>query len=163
MAVYGLENAAGTPVYVHAKVCVIDDVWASVGSDNINLRSWTHASEFNRVVLDDGADGRPPRDPGGLGDDARRFARDLRLELSCEHVGGGGGPYPSSATDDLCDPARAFDAWHEGGRGRRPPGRLRAYRPPDMSRLTRNLAMPPYHLVVDPDGRPARLRRRNAY
>ncbi|MER5310862.1 phospholipase D family protein [Streptomyces sp. NPDC002773] len=174
VAVYGLENDVGTPVYVHAKVCVIDDVWASVGSDNVNLRSWTHDSELNCVVLDDGADGRPPRDPGGLGDDARRFARDLRLELSCEHVGGGGGPYPSSATDDLCDPARAFDAfaasaaaldaWHEGGRqGRRPPGRLRAYRPPDMSRLTRSLAMPPYRLLVDPDGRPARLRRRNAY
>lgn len=31
VAVYGIENAAGTPVYVHAKVCVVDDVWASVG------------------------------------------------------------------------------------------------------------------------------------
>ncbi len=28
VAVYGVENPAGTPVYVHAKVCVIDDVWA---------------------------------------------------------------------------------------------------------------------------------------
>ena len=40
--VFDVENHAGTPVYVHAKVCVVDDVWASVGSDNFNRRSWTH-------------------------------------------------------------------------------------------------------------------------
>ena len=31
VAAYGIENHAGTPVYVHAKVCVIDDVWAAPG------------------------------------------------------------------------------------------------------------------------------------
>ena len=55
VAVYGIENHAGTPVYVHAKVCVIDDVWASVGSDNINRRSWTHDSELSCAVVDDAA------------------------------------------------------------------------------------------------------------
>ena len=39
VAVYGLENHAGTPVYVHAKVCVMDDCWATIGSDNFNRRS----------------------------------------------------------------------------------------------------------------------------
>ncbi|WP_418960655.1 phospholipase D family protein [Streptomyces tritici] len=173
VAVYGLENPTGTPVYVHAKVCVIDDVWASVGSDNVNLRSWTHDSELSCVVLDDDVDERPHHDPGGLGDRARRFARDLRLELSREHLGAGepGAPY---AGDELCDPRTAFDAfaasaaaldaWHDGGRrGPRPPGRVRAYRPPDMSRLARALSMPLYRLLVDPDGRPARLRRHNAF
>ena len=29
VAIYGIENHAGTPVYVHAKVCVIDDTWAT--------------------------------------------------------------------------------------------------------------------------------------
>ena len=37
-----LENHQGLPVYVHAKICVIDDVWAAVGSDNFHTRSWTH-------------------------------------------------------------------------------------------------------------------------
>ena len=55
VAVYGIENHAGTPVYVHAKVCVVDDVWAAVGSDNINRRSWTHDSELSCAVIDDAA------------------------------------------------------------------------------------------------------------
>jgi hypothetical protein len=32
-AVYDLENHEGTPVYVHAKAVVVDDVWAMAGSD----------------------------------------------------------------------------------------------------------------------------------
>src|SRR5262245_57515892 len=53
VAVYGLENHDGWPIYVHAKVCVMDDVWTSVGSDNINLRSWTHDSELALAIVDD--------------------------------------------------------------------------------------------------------------
>ena len=54
MAFYGLESPDGVPVYVHAKVCIIDDQWASVGSDNINRRSWTHDSEVTAAVCDPG-------------------------------------------------------------------------------------------------------------
>src|SRR4029450_2480171 len=85
VAVYGLENGRGTPIYVHAKVCVIDDVWAAVGSDNLNRRSWTHDSELSAAVLDPTLDDREPRDPAGLGDGARVFARELRLRLWREH------------------------------------------------------------------------------
>ncbi|WP_406858805.1 phospholipase D family protein [Streptomyces sp. HUAS MG47] len=173
VAVYGLENPEGDPVYVHAKVCVIDDVWAAVGSDNVNLRSWTHDSELGCVVLDDDLDERPPADPGGLGDGARRFARDLRLELCREHLEAPEAE-PPYAPGELCDPVKTFDilatraaaldTWYENGRhGPRPPGRLRTYHPPDMPHRTRVLAMPLYHLLVDPDGRPARFRRRNTY
>ena len=69
--VYDLENDDGTPIYVHAKVCVIDDVWMMVGSDNLNRRSWTHDSELSCAVLDDTLDEREPPDPAGLGDGAR--------------------------------------------------------------------------------------------
>ncbi|MGW7332620.1 phospholipase D family protein, partial [Streptomyces sp. NPDC054840] len=166
VAVYGLENRAGTPVYVHAKACVIDDVWASIGSDNINLRSWTHDSELSCVVHDERTDPRPPTDPGGLGDGARAFARELRLELMAEHT-------EAAATEALCDPVSAFDlfaesaaaldAWHEGGRsGPRPPGRLRRYAPPELGAARRVLAIPLHRVLVDPDARPwgMRLRRR---
>lgn len=173
VAVYGLENPAGTPVYVHAKVCVIDDVWASIGSDNVNLRSWTHDSELSCAVLDRSRDRREPADPGGLGDGARVFARELRLELMREHLDA---PQDAGerAPDALCDPVTAFDAfrqtaaaldtWYaDGCRGPRPSGRLRRYVPPRLPTVKRVLATPLHHVLVDPDGRPLRLRRRNAF
>ena len=60
MAVYDLENEAGTPIYVHAKVVIVDDVLAAVGSDNMNRRSWTHDSEISLAVLDETHDDREP-------------------------------------------------------------------------------------------------------
>jgi hypothetical protein len=78
VAVYDLENEQGTPIYVHAKAVVIDDVWAMVGSANLNRRSWTHDSEVACAVVDQERDPRRPTDPGGLGDGARVFARQLR-------------------------------------------------------------------------------------
>jgi phosphatidylserine/phosphatidylglycerophosphate/cardiolipin synthase-like enzyme len=58
-AMFDLENIVGTPIYVHAKVCVVDDQWMTVGSDNLNLRSWTHDSELTCAVVD--PDGALPR------------------------------------------------------------------------------------------------------
>ncbi|MGW7240952.1 phospholipase D family protein [Streptomyces sp. NPDC054804] len=167
VAVYAVENHAGTPVYVHAKVCVIDDVWSSVGSDNVNRRSWTHDSELSCAVLDEAIDPREPRDPGGLGDGARVYPRDLRLELACEQL-------DRADPRGLCDPVKAFhafaesaaalDAWYDGGcQGPRPPGRLRTYRTPRLSPTTTALVTPLYRLLADPDGRPLALRRTNEY
>jgi phosphatidylserine/phosphatidylglycerophosphate/cardiolipin synthase-like enzyme len=163
VAFYDLENEAGLPIYVHAKVCVIDDVWAEVGSDNVNLRSWTHDSELSCTVLDETRDGRAPVDPAGLGDGARAFARDLRLELWREHLGVG-------SDAGLVDPvegfhrwrtaAAALDAWHEGGRsGPRPPGRVRAHAPGRQPAWADAFSRPLLRYFVDPDGRPRDLRR----
>lgn len=169
--VFDVENHEGTPVYVHSKVCVVDDVWASIGSDNFNRRSWTHDSELSTAVLDTTRDPREPLDPGGAGDGARTFARDLRMELAREHLD----LDPDGAEDDLVlDPERfvatldaraaALAEWHDGGRqGPRPPGRLRPHRPEKLSRLTRLWATPVYRLLVDPDGRPLRLRLRKDF
>jgi phosphatidylserine/phosphatidylglycerophosphate/cardiolipin synthase-like enzyme len=164
--VFDVENKSGTPVYVHAKVCVVDDVWASVGSANMNRRSWSHDSELTCGVLDAEHDPREPVDPAGLGDGARVFARDLRLTLLREHL-------DASSDDALLDPddvvrtvrgsADALDAWHHDGQpGPRPSGRLRPHRPERMGLLTKAWAVPLYRLVYDPDGRPvkARLQRR---
>ncbi|MEN3301694.1 phospholipase D-like domain-containing protein [Pseudonocardia sp.] len=167
--VFDLENHCGTPVYAHAKVAVMDDVWAAVGSANLNRRSWSHDSELTAGVLDERPDGRRPADPGGLGDGARRFARDLRLELMRHHLDRGPGDDadlldPDGAVAAFESAASALDAWHDAGRaGPRPPGRLRPHRPEHLPLHTKLWAAPVYRLVYDPDGRSWRDRRRNRW
>ncbi|MGH3445580.1 MAG: phospholipase D family protein, partial [Nocardioidaceae bacterium] len=159
VAAYGIENHAGTPVYVHAKVCVVDDTWASVGSDNLNRRSWTHDSELSAVVLD------------------QDYARNLRLTLAAEHldrlpdVADRGLPEvmadcvePAGMYDAYAAAAARLQAWHDAGRvGERPSGRLRPLPVPDLARLTRTWARWPLNLVHDPDGRPAPIRGASQY
>ena len=69
-----MRRGAGWPVYVHAKVVVIDDWYATIGSDNINRRSWSHDSELAALVVDES------------GTDHSPFARSLRLRLAAEHL-----------------------------------------------------------------------------
>jgi phosphatidylserine/phosphatidylglycerophosphate/cardiolipin synthase-like enzyme len=159
VAAYGIENRQGTPVYVHAKVCVIDDTWASTGSDNFNQRSWTHDSELTAVVLD------------------QDYAQHLRLSLAAEHLD----RLDEVADGDLLevmadcvDPAGMYDAyeasaarlqdWHDGGQvGERPSGRLRPIPLPGLSRLTQLWAHVPLTLLHDPDGRPRSIRRTGSF
>ncbi|HET9692517.1 MAG TPA: phospholipase D-like domain-containing protein [Acidimicrobiales bacterium] len=156
VAVYGIENHDGVPVYVHAKVCIVDDDWVSVGSDNVNRRSWTHDSELSCAVVGDGTA-------------ASSLARDLRLRLAAEHLDHG-----PSDLDDLADPAALFaafaasaaalDAWHAGGRvGARPPGRLRTYGMPRIPVGQRLATRPLYRAVYDPDGRRRPMRAREEF
>lgn len=184
VALYGIENHEGTPVYVHAKVCVIDDQWPVIGSDNFNRRSWTHDSELSAVVMDSA-------DP-----QHSAYARRLRLTLAAEHLDRELGPdtfpgdisvlekgrEPADLDDsvllevmgDCIDPvgmfeayaasAKALQAWHDGGKqGPRPPGRLRPLEEPSISTFGRALSDPPYRTIHDPDGRPRRLRRGNHF
>jgi len=82
-AIYDIENHAGTPVYVHAKVVVVDDVWAMIGFGQSQTgirermtarcpapcltRAWTSAKQ---------------RDPRGDKRSGRVvFARDVRLAI----------------------------------------------------------------------------------
>jgi phosphatidylserine/phosphatidylglycerophosphate/cardiolipin synthase-like enzyme len=66
-------NIAGVehyrPIYVHAKVAIIDDLWSTVGSANLNNRGMRDDTEMNVAVLD------------------AELARDLRLMLWAEHLG----------------------------------------------------------------------------
>jgi phosphatidylserine/phosphatidylglycerophosphate/cardiolipin synthase-like enzyme len=164
VAIYDIENPAGVPVYVHAKISVIDDVWASVGSDNFNRRSWSHDSEIACAVLDAARDSREPVDPAGLGDGARKFARNLRLELWREHLGRAEGDDrdlldPVKAVTIFRETALALERWHlGGGRGERPAGYLRPHPRVHLSRLTKLWASPLYHSVYDPDARTAAMR-----
>ncbi|MET0728210.1 MAG: phospholipase D family protein [Acidimicrobiales bacterium] len=169
VAVYDLEAPTGWPIYVHAKVCIVDDTWMIVGSDNLNRRSWTHDSELSCAILDGEPDGREPADPGGQGDGARRLPRDTRLRLWREHLGRVDGDHP-----DLVDPTSGFEAlrhaalrlegWHATGcRGVRPAGRVRIHLPTPVRWWAAWWAAPLYRFGVDPDGRPWRMRLRDEF
>ncbi|GAA2164836.1 phospholipase D-like domain-containing protein [Pedococcus bigeumensis] len=148
VAFYGVENHAGVPVYVHAKVCVIDDTWATAGSDNFNRRSWTHDSELSVAVCD------------------RGYARDLRRSLAKEHLDSedADGLEPDAMFEAFAESAQRLQRWHDGGRvGARPPGRLRPLEEPPLSRWTRLWATPLYRVVYDPDGRPPLQRLRGQF
>ncbi|MFC6153634.1 phospholipase D family protein [Nocardioides yefusunii] len=173
VAFYGLENHAGTPVYVHAKVCVLDDAWASIGSDNFCRRSWTNDSELSAAVMDLGGEGRAG------------YARRLRLTLAAEHLDRLDPDRLTSidamedadlleVMDDCVDPAALFDrfaesadaleAWHAGGQqGPRPPGRLRRLPDPSLGLARQALAAPMYRLLHDPDGRSWPMRWRKEF
>jgi phosphatidylserine/phosphatidylglycerophosphate/cardiolipin synthase-like enzyme len=168
VAVYNLESEAGRPIYVHGKLCVIDDVWMAVGSANLNRRSWTHDSEVTCAVLDLERDERPPVDPAGLGDGARVLPRRLRSALWREHLG------TEVSEAELLDPrtgfeawrrvAGALDAWHAGGQqGPRPGGRARRHQPVVVPGWASWWARPVYRLGVDPDGRPRDLKRSRVF
>ena len=102
-ALFDLENADGTPIYVHAKVCVVDDQWMTIGSDNLNRRSWTHDSELTCAVVDpdevlprrapDVVVGRAPR---AAQDDPRLSDLSGAVALWAERVGRPRQPHPPS-------------------------------------------------------------------
>ena len=57
------------PIYVHAKVAIIDDLWSTLGSANLNNRGMRDDTEMNVATLN------------------AELARDLRLLLWAEHLG----------------------------------------------------------------------------
>lgn len=64
----GVHAFTYRPVYVHAKVAIIDDTWLTIGSANLNERGFFTDSEINAVIAD--ADS----------------ARNLRIDLWAEHL-----------------------------------------------------------------------------
>ncbi|MBT2503764.1 phospholipase D-like domain-containing protein [Curtobacterium sp. ISL-83] len=151
VGVFDLEHEAGHPIYIHAKVCIVDDEWSTIGSDNFNRRSWTSDSELTCAVVD--------TSPG-----EGSLARDLRHQLWAEHL--------ATTTDDprldgsgqellalWRSLARDVDHWHEDGEpGARPPGRVRHHEPEPVSALQRLWARQVARIAADPDGRPRGLR-----
>jgi phosphatidylserine/phosphatidylglycerophosphate/cardiolipin synthase-like enzyme len=156
VGIYDVENHAGIPVYVHAKVCVVDDTWATVGSGNVNRRSWTYDTELGCAVI--------AQDPG---EDC--LARSLRLALAREHLDRTEGDDadlrdPRDAFDVFTRSANRLDDWYAGGRrGSRPAGRLRHHHAMPPPAATARWAEPLYRILYDPDGRPRPMRRTGTF
>lgn len=64
-----LSEGRADPLYVHAKVAIVDDRWLTVGSANLNAHSLMNDTEMNVAT----------NDPG--------LARDTRVRLWAEHLG----------------------------------------------------------------------------
>ena len=130
-ALQALGDGEPQPVYVHAKIGIVDDRWLTIGSANLNEHSLFNDSEVNLVTCD--------------GD----LARAARLRLWSEHLG-----RPESELDG--DPTRVIDqVWKpvaEEQLARRRAGREpteRVFGLPHVSRRTRRLLGPLQGLLVD--------------
>lgn len=168
LGAFDIENPQGCPTYVHAKVCIVDDIWALVGSANFNLRSWTHDSELSCAVLDQLRDPRAPVDPSGRGDGARVFARSLRLALWAEHLGRDRSDPQllelGSAVELWSQAAAELASWHRGGSvGPHPAARVLVHTPAPLPPGSSWWAGELYRTVYDPDGRSRLLRRRSQF
>jgi phosphatidylserine/phosphatidylglycerophosphate/cardiolipin synthase-like enzyme len=80
-------------VFIHAKVVLIDDVYASIGSANMNRRAMFHDGELNAMVV-----------PGRLRAAANNPVRSLRARIWADHLG----IPPQVAESTLADPLAAL-------------------------------------------------------
>ncbi|HWX50050.1 MAG TPA: phospholipase D-like domain-containing protein [Roseomonas sp.] len=71
-------NAAGTPIYVHAKILVVDDTLLKIGSANLNNRSLGYDTECDLAI-----DAATSGDPAGT----RAIIARQRNDLIAEHLG----------------------------------------------------------------------------
>ena len=128
---YAIGGDQDWPVYVHAKVGIVDDIWMTIGSANLNEHSLFNDTEMNVVTRD------------------ARLVRDTRLRLWTQHlqrppdqVSGD----PVSVVDRLWKRI-AEEQGERHKRGERATHRLATL--PGVSRRSRLLLGPLQGLVVD--------------
>jgi len=97
--VFSKLHVGGKDPVIHAKVMLVDDELALVGSANIALRSMALCSEIHMAVIDE----------------KNEFARDLRYKLWAEHM-------ELDKFDVLIDPKEAVTAYYENAKSEQ--GRL---------------------------------------
>jgi phosphatidylserine/phosphatidylglycerophosphate/cardiolipin synthase-like enzyme len=128
---YAHDDVFSDPVYVHAKVGIVDDEWLTVGSANLNDHSLFNDTEVNVVTHD-----------GKLAADTRIRLWAEHLELPREEVSGD----PATVVDRLWKPiARTQLERLEAGHA--PTHRL--VRLPHVSRRSDRLRGPLQGLLVD--------------
>jgi phosphatidylserine/phosphatidylglycerophosphate/cardiolipin synthase-like enzyme len=119
------------PLYVHAKVAIVDDRWLTVGSANLNEHSLFNDTEMNVVTCDP------------------VLARKTRLELWAEHLGRPAADLsgdPHVVIDELWKPI-AEDQLRRHSTGQ--PLTHRLMRLPAVSRRSARLAGPMRGMLVD--------------
>ncbi len=129
---YGRDDGRAVPVYVHAKVGIVDDEWLTIGSGNLNNHSLFNDTEMNVVVRD------------------AALARDTRLRLWAEHL-----EVPRSRLEDLSPISAMDELWGPIARDqqeRRATGQPlthRIVRLPNVSKRAKRLLGPLQTFLVD--------------
>ena len=130
---YHPVNEAGTPIYVHAKIMIVDDRFVRIGSSNMNNRSLSLDTECD-VTFD--ADLVRDRDLTPL-------VASLRISLVAEHLG----VAPEAVERRLTSSGSLIETIETL---RRPSGRtLRPYAEADLSTIEAFLAE---NEILDPEG-----------
>ncbi len=94
---FHIERQDGNQIYVHSKVLIVDDCYASVGSANFNARSLTNDTELQIGIVDEALlQTTIDREPATV----CRFAHELRCALWAEHL--------EVAVDSVRDPMTAI-------------------------------------------------------
>jgi phosphatidylserine/phosphatidylglycerophosphate/cardiolipin synthase-like enzyme len=119
---------AAEPVYVHAKVGVVDDRWLTVGSANLNEHSLFNDTEVNVVTRDE------------------RIARETRIRLWSEHLQQAADGDPTELVDTVWRP-RAAEQLERLRRGE--PLTHRLLELPHVSRRSAGILGPINGLLVD--------------
>ncbi|MEO1169043.1 MAG: phospholipase D-like domain-containing protein [Pseudomonadota bacterium] len=79
LRIYHPVNEAGTPIYVHAKILIIDDRMIRIGSSNLNNRSFGFDSECD-LAIDAGEDFAAQRTIAGIRNDLLAEHLDMPVE-----------------------------------------------------------------------------------
>ena len=130
-ALYARSGLRNEPIYVHAKIAIVDDRWLTIGSANLNEHSLFNDTEMNVVAHD------------------RELARQTRLRLWSEHL-----ELPAERIP--ADPSEAIDTlWRTIGheqlerRNKGQPLTHRLVLLPNVSKRTRRILGPIDGLLVD--------------
>lgn len=138
-AAYYPVTAGGAPIYVHAKVVVMDDVLLRIGSSNLNNRSLGFDTECDLFVEADHE-----------GDHISRAVVEMRERLLSEHLG--------VSPDDVASAVRSEGSLVAAVERLRGPGRtLALFEPGTVADEDSPLAE---NELVDPERAPQRIGRR---
>ncbi|MGZ4481303.1 MAG: phospholipase D-like domain-containing protein [Gaiellales bacterium] len=128
---YARGGARALPVYVHAKIGIVDDRWLTIGSANLNDHSLFNDTEMN-VVTDD-----------------RELARETRLRLWAEHLERSPSDVAGPAHEVVDDLFVPISSEQLGRRSAGSPLTHRLVRQTSGSRRAERLLGPLQGLVVD--------------
>ena len=128
---YARSGALADPVYVHAKIGIVDDRWLTVGSANLNEHSLLNDTEMNVVTHD------------------AELARATRLRLWAEHLECGPGELTGDPTAIVDEGWNPISAEQLARRRAGEPLTHRLARLPHLSRRSARLLGPLQGFFVD--------------